>query len=394
MDKIEEVLTRGVDSVLPEKSALTKLMAGKKIRVYLGIDPTGPKLHLGHTIPLRKLQQFADLGHEAILLFGTGTVLAGDPSQRKEARKTITQDEIDENIKNWKTQAAKVVNLEKIQIKQNGDWLLKLSVPEIINIASKISAIQLFKREVFQKRMEAEETVWTHELLYPLFQGYDSVHMDVDAEIGGTDQTFNMLIGRELQKKMKNRDKFVVTTPLILGTDGQTMSKSSDNCIWLDDSAQNIYGKIMSMADNQVGEYWTNLTDMSDEKLKSLKPFDAKKQLAEEIVKIYHGQAAATSAQAEFESIIQQKNVPDFIQTFTPSSGATYSQILIDTGLRGSMSDAKRYISQGSVSASTNPENVPFEKITDPRGVPTQNQVIRAGNREFIRILVPEDKKK
>ena len=150
----------------------------------------------------------------------------------------------------------------------------------------------------------------------------------------------------------------------------------------------------MSMADNQVGEYWTNLTDMSDEKLKSLKPFDAKKQLAEEIVKIYHGQAAATSAQAEFESIIQQKNVPDFIQTFTPSSGATYSQILIDTGLRGSMSDAKRYISQGSVSASTNPENVPFEKITDPRGVPTQNQVIRAGNREFIRILVPEDKKK
>jgi tyrosyl-tRNA synthetase len=377
MDEIEEVLTRGVENVLPDKSGLAKLMAGKKIRVYLGIDPTGPKLHLGHTIPLRKLQQFADLGHQAILLFGTGTVLAGDPSQRKEARKAITQEEINENIKNWKIQAAKVVDLEKIQIKQNGDWLLKLTVPEVINIASKISAIQLFKREMFQKRMEAEETVWTHELLYPLLQGYDSVHLDTDAEIGGTDQTFNMLIGRELQKKMKNREKFVVTTPLILGTDGQIMSKSSDNCIWLDDSAQDMYGKIMSMSDNQIEEYWTNLTDMPQGKLKSAKPFDAKKQLACKIVKIYHGQKAAEEAEQEFESTFQKGT--GFTSQITFSRGATIADIALTGSLVESKSELKRLLAEGAI-------DLDNKTVTDINAQPKDGQILKLGKKRVIKL--------
>lgn len=377
MDKIEEVLTRGVENVLPGKSDLAKLMGGKKIRVYLGIDPTGPKLHLGHTIPLRKLQQFADLGHEAILVFGTGTVLAGDPSQRKEARKTITQEEINENIKNWKIQAAKVVDLEKIQIKQNGDWLLKLTVPEVINIASKISAIQLFKREMFQKRMEAEKTVWTQELLYPLFQGYDSVHMDVDAEIGGTDQTFNMLIGRELQKKIANREKFVVTTPLILGTDGQTMSKSSGNCIWLDDSPQDMYGKIMSMADNQIEEYWINLTDKPLEKLRNLKPFDAKKELAREIVKIYHSEKKAYTVQQNFENTVQKSQIPTDILDINVKEGIAISDF-VATQVE-SKSEAKRLIDQNAI-------EIDGRVVSDSKTLVKSGQIIKIGKKKFVRI--------
>ncbi|MCG2692026.1 tyrosine--tRNA ligase, partial [Microgenomates group bacterium] len=220
---IDEVLTRGVEQILPSKEGLKKLMQTKKIRLYLGIDPTAKGLHLGHTVPLRKLQQFADLGHEVILLFGTGTVLVGDPSGRDKGRKLITQKEIEENIKTWKKQVSPILNFKKIKLKQNGDWLLKLSLKELIQIASKISAIQLFKREMFQRRLKLGDTVWYHETLYPLLQGYDSVVMDVDLEIGGTDQTFNMLIGRELQQKINHKEKYVLAGKMIMGTDGQPM---------------------------------------------------------------------------------------------------------------------------------------------------------------------------
>src|SRR3990170_2013888 len=312
MDKVEEVLSRVVEEIFPNKASLEKLMCSKKIRVYLGVDPTGIKLHLGHSIPLRKLQEFASLGHKAILLFGTGTVLAGDPSQRGKTRLKITRKQIAENIKTWKEQAAKIIDFDKVQIKYNGDWLLKLTYTNIINIASNISSVQLFKRDMFRERIERRDTVWAHETLYPLFQGYDSVVMDVDLEIGGTDQTFNMLVGRELQKKMASRDKYVLATPLILGTNGKPMSKTSGNCIWLDDSPQDMFGKIMSITDTQIGEYWLNLTDIDPQELKSLKPLNTKKKLAFEIVKMYHGQQAAQKAQSEFESVYQKRELTEY----------------------------------------------------------------------------------
>ncbi|MBI4037879.1 tyrosine--tRNA ligase [Candidatus Curtissbacteria bacterium] len=390
MDLIDKALTRGVEQILPSREGLQKLIKSKNIRLYWGIDPTGTHLHLGHTIPMRKLQEFADLGHEAILLIGTGTVLVGDPSQRKIVRGKITKEEIDENIKTWKEQAKKVLNFDKIQIKYNGDWLLKLTYPKIAEIASNISSIQLIKRDMFQERIKGGGTVWHHETLYPLMQGYDSVVMDVDLEIGGTDQTFNMLIGRELQKKMNNREKFVLTTPLISGTDGNPMSKSSGNCVWLDDSPNDMFGKIMSISDSQIVEYWNNLTDFPEVKLNTLEPLDAKKELAREIVRIYHGQEASKKAQEIFESTIQQKKVPEFINTFTPMSGATYSQVLLESGLAESMAEAKRKIQQGSVSVSVDPNNIPFIKVTDPRGVPTQNEVVKIGNRNYIKIIVKD----
>src|SRR3989344_5261889 len=378
MTSIEEILTKRVAQILPSKEGLAKLITAKKIRVYLGVDPTGKKLHLGHTIPMRKLQEFAELRHEAILLFGTGTVLAGDPSQRQEARKKITQKEIDENIKSWKSQASKIIDFNKVEIKKNGDWLLKLTVPEIINIASNISAIQLFKREMFRERIKRGDTVWTHETLYPLFQGYDSVAMDVDLEIGGTDQMFNMLIGRELQKKMADREKFVLTTPLISGVDGQPMSKSSGNCIWLDDTTKDMFGKIMSMADTQIPEYWTNLTDLDLGKLKKLKSMDAKKQLAHEIVKIYHGETETQKAQSEFEKAFHKGKSPEDIPKI--KIGDNISIVDFISTQVGSKSEAKRLLDQGAI-------EVDSLSVKDAQSKLKNNSTVRIGKKKFVRIV-------
>jgi len=378
MKNSSKILEKNVAQILPDKDALTKLMDSKKIRVYLGVDPTGTKLHLGHTIPMRKLQEFADLGHEAILVFGTGTVLAGDPSQRQEARKKITQKEIDENIKSWKDQASKIIDFGKVEIRKNGDWLLKLTVPEIINIASHVSAIQLFKRDMFQERTKRGETVWTHETLYPLFQGYDSVAMDVDLEIGGTDQMFNMLIGRELQKKMAGREKYVLTTPLISGVDRQPMSKSSGNCIWLDDIPKDMFGKIMSMADTQIEEYWQMLTELSKEEMKKLKPIDAKKRLAAEIVKIFHSEAEAKTAREEFERVFQKGKSPEDIPKI--KVGDNISIVDFVSTQVGSKSEAKRLLDQGAI-------EVDSLSVKDAQSKLKNNSTVRIGKKKFVRIV-------
>ncbi len=359
-------------------------MQKKKIRVYLGVDPTGNKLHLGHTIPLRKLQGFADLGHEAILLVGTGTVLAGDPSQREQARVKITQDEIQNNIKTWREQTSKIINFDKVQIKYNGDWLLKLRYTDIINIAARISAIQLFKRDTFRERIKRGDTVWTHEALYPLFQGYDSVVMDVDLEIGGTDQTFNMLIGRELQKKINNREKYVLTTPLILGTDGKPMSKTSGNCIWLDDPPRDMFGKIMSMADSQIEEYVINLTDMELVKLKRLKLLDAKKKLAREVVKLFHSEEAAKRAQEEFERVFQKRQKPqDIKEVKVKKPKWKVPDFLVEYNLVESKSAAKRLFDQKAIEING---KVVKENEVEFKG----GETIRVGKKTFAKIILEQ----
>ena len=262
MDTTDEILTRRVEKVLPSKDGLKNLLEKKKIKLYQGFDPTGGRLHLGHSVGIRKLMDFANAGHEVIFLFGTGTVLAGDPSERETGRKLITQEEIDKNIQGWKDQVSPLVDWNKVKILYNGDWLTKLTLKEIINIASNISAVQLFKREMFTRRIEKGDTVWYHETMYPLLQGYDSVYMDVDLEIGGTDQEFNMLIGRELMQKMKSKEKYVLTTPMILGTDGNQMSKSSNNCIWLNDTPNDMFAKIMAIVDEQIIPYMNFVTNI------------------------------------------------------------------------------------------------------------------------------------
>ncbi len=381
--KIEKALTKGVVEILPSKKGLRDLMLKKKIRLYLGIDPTSEKLHLGHTITLRKLQEFTDLGHEAILVIGTGTVLAGDPSLRERARARITEKEIKNNIKTWKEQAKKLLDFSKVKIKYNGDWLLRLELKDIINIASHISAIKLFQREMFQRRLKKGSTVWTHETLYPLLQGYDSVAMDVDLEIGGTDQTFNMLIGRELQRKMRNREKFVMTTPLILGIDGRPMSKTTGNCVWLTDSAQQMYGKIMSIPDNLILDYFELLTDLSLETIKKLPPREAKARLAREIATIYHGKKAAILAGQEFSRVFKEKKLPSRIpEVSIKAKSLNILDLLTKTKLAPSKSEARRLVEQGGVKIDNE-----IQKDWRPEVKIKKGQVLQVGKRKFVKIV-------
>jgi len=372
MTKIDDLLSKRIDQILPNKKGLEKLITSKKIRVYLGVDPTGTQLHLGHSICLRKLQEFADLGHDAILLFGTGTVLAGDPSQRSEARRKITLAEIDNNVKTWKSQAQKIIDFDKVEIKYNGEWLLKLDLAQIINIASNLSATQLFKRDMFQERLKRGNIVWFHETLYPMLQGYDSVAMDVDLEIGGTDQTFNMLVGRELQKKMNGREKFVITTPLIPGTNGLPMSKSSGNCIWLNDSPQDMFGKILSMDDNQIDTYWKMLTNLPETKLITTKPLHAKKHLAKELVKMYFSAKEATQALNNFENTVQKGNAPRSVSIYVKGNIELLEAV---TTLTSSKSHAKRLLGDGAVEIDGN-------VVRDGKIKIIKGQVIKVGKKE------------
>lgn len=381
-DLVKSVLERRVEKIYPNRETLEKLLQHKRVRLYLGIDPTGSQLHLGHTLPLRKLQEFADLGHEAILLIGTGTVLVGDPSQRAEARKKITEDEIQKNIETWKQQAGKIIDFSKVQIKKNGDWLLKLTMKELIEIASNISAVQLFKREMFRERLQRGDTVWAHETLYPLLQGYDSVVLDVDLEIGGTDQTFNMLIGRELMQKMRGKEKCVLTVPMILGTDGKPMSKSSGNCVWLEDSPTEMYGKLMSIPDKLVDSYLDLVTDLPRPELdqaKQLDPLAKKNTLALRVVRMYHGNKEAQKAYQEFKEVFSKGGIPTDTPVWKISGQkVNLPELLTRRGAVKSRSEVRRLISQGAVNL--NGKKLSAEELILERGI------LKIGKRIFIQI--------
>jgi len=382
---VQEVLSRQVAEVLPNKKGLEALMKKRKVRVYLGVDPTGSKLHLGHTIPLRKLQQFADLGHEAILVVGTGTVLAGDPSQRDKARVKITPKEIKENIATWKKQVGKVVDLKKVKVKQNGDWLLKLRAADILEIGSHLSASQLFQRGMFQERIKRGGTVWVHEMLYPLLQGYDSVALKTDVEIGGTDQVFNMLVGRELRKKMQGEEKYVLTVPMILGLDGKTMSKSSKNTVNIADEPNDMYGKLMTLHDALVSEYFELATNLSSAEIAGLKkrlsPRDLKARLAKEIVSTYHGKTKAEKAEREFSRVFQEKKAPANIPTVRARGSLSLADILVKAKLASSKSEARRLVLQGGVRVDgvvQQQENAPVRA--------SSGTVVQVGKHRFVKI--------
>jgi len=379
--KTEELLSRGVEQNLPSKEALKKLMSRKKIRLYFGIEPTARNLHLGHTVSMRKLQKFAELGHEAILIIGTGTVLAGDPSLREVVRPKISKKEIQDNIKDWKAQLSKVIDLSRVKVRHNSDWLAKLSYQEVLEIASHISIVKLLQREMFDRRIKKGGTVWTHEALYPLFQGYDSVFLDTDLEVGGTDQTFNMLIGRELMQKIKGKEKFVMTLKMILGTDGQPMSKTRGNCIWLTDSPREMYGKIMSISDELIPSYTVSLTDLPLEE--KLLPLEAKKRLAKQIVSVYHGRKAALEAEKEFNQVFKERHLPSDVPVVKVAKKPVNILILlVKTKMAPSKTEAKRLIKQGGVRIDGTIKKDWRELVKVRKG-----QIIQVGKRKFIRVV-------
>lgn len=387
---MDNIFGRRVANVLPDKKGLESLMKERKIKLYQGFDPTGGRLHLGHSVGIRKLMDFANAGHEVIFLFGTGTVLAGggDPSERDTGRKMITQEEIDSNIKGWKAQVAPLVDWNKITIKQNGDWLSPLTLKEILEIAGHISAVQLFKRDMFQRRIEHGDSVTAAETFYPLLQGYDSVVMDVDLEIGGTDQEFNMLIGRELMKKMKGKEKFVLTTPMIMGTDGKEMHKSVGNCVWLDDSAEDMFGKLMALPDEHITTYMELVTDIPLERVQEveeglknekLHPMEAKKELALDVARQFHGEDKAQEAKSIWESTFQKGEVPTDIPTHKLNGEENVVDILVNSGTVSSKSEARRLIEQGGI-------ELDGTKVTDPTINLDASGTLRIGKHRFLKV--------
>ena len=324
LEEINKVLERGVEQILPKKETLAKLMSEKVITLYLGIDPTGFQLHLGHSVPLRKLQDFAELGHRVILLVGNGTVKIGDPTGRDQSRPMLSDEEINANFANWQRQASKILDFSLIEIRHNADWLDRLNYSDLLKLMAKATVQQLLERDMFQNRLKKNLPIYAHEIIYPLLQGYDSVVMDVDLEIGGKDQTFNMLMGRQLQNVYQQKEKWVLSTPLIEGTDGRKMGKSFNNYIALDDSPVNIYGKIMSISDDLIIKYFEVLTRVDMVQVQEMKqaldrgenPMLFKKELAKQITADLHDQEASLKASEHFQAIVQNKATPD-LEEFT-----------------------------------------------------------------------------
>ena len=392
---VEHVLTRGVAEILPGKESLEKLLSEKKIRVYLGIDPTGSLLTLGHSVVLRKLQQFAELGHEVILLIGNGTVKIGDPTGKDSTRPELTDEQIEENFKTWKEQASTVLDFSKITIKHNGDWLDKLTYSDMVKLMAKTTVQQLMERDMFQERLNASKPIHGHEIMYPLLQGYDSVAMDVDLEIGGTDQTFNMMMGRSLQKQYNDREKWVLTTPIINGTDGRKMSKSYGNFIALTENPTDMYGKLMSVADEQIIEYFQVLTDLDDGVILTMaraiesgeNPMQFKKQLAFMITEQYHNTAAAENAENHFKKTVQNKQIPANIPAISLSGATNVLDALNRCMPDESNSNLRRLVEQGAVeffyAETTQKPNDPFAALELEKDG-SSLETIRIGKRNYF----------
>lgn len=387
MDKIEELLTRGVANIIPGKELLRKeLESGKKLNIYLGIDPTSTKIHLGHAVPLRKLQSFVSLGHNVTFLIGDFTALIGDTSDKDTERPVLSAEEIEKNFQTYKSQAEKVVDFSKVKVVHNSDWLKKLSFEDIVKLTQHFSVGDFVGRELIRKRLSENKRVGLHEFLYPVMQGYDSYFLDTDIQLGGTDQTFNMQAGRTLQKDLRQKESFVMTGPLLEGTDGRKMSKSWGNGIWLDDTAEDIYAKVMAIKDELIVQYYTLATNVPMEVVneaeaalkKGEHPMHLKKELAFQITEELTNLEGAEAGKESFAKRVQGGEMPEEIETKTIDEGKTVLETLIETGLAGSKSDARRLIEQGGVSLDE-------KKITNGEDA-VKEGILKVGKRKFIKI--------
>ncbi len=386
MEKIREILTRGVVNIIPSRSKLEKLLlSGKKLNVYLGIDPTARRIHLGHAVPLRKIQAFADLGHNTTFLIGDFTALIGDTSDKESERPILTKEEIRQNFKTYKKQASKILDFSKVKVRYNSKWLAKLKLEDIIKLSRHFSLGDFIGRELIRERLNKGGKVRLDEVLYPILQGYDSLFLDTDIQIGSRDQIFNMQAGRTLLKNLKNKDSFVLVTDYLLGPDGKKMSKSLGNAIWLDDPPQEMFGKIMSLDDSLIIKYFELASNVSLERLEEEKrayqsgenPMFIKKRLAYEIVSEIYSQDKAKSALDFFEKTFQ-KRAPEYSLRI-PLRKDLASTIAPFT-TRKSLSEAKRLILQGGV-------DVNGKVVLDIRYRPSVGDRIKIGQKIFGRIV-------
>lgn len=397
---IDEVLSRAVVDVIVREDLRTQLKSGRKLRIKLGIDPTGPKLHIGRTVPLFKLRQFQQLGHQIVLIIGDFTAIVGDASDKDAQRVMLTREQIEENMRTYKEQIGRILDLDRVEFRYNSQWLAPLNFNDLIRLASKFTVAQMIQRENFSDRWDQGKPIGLHEILYPLMQGFDSVAIEADVEIGGTDQLFNLMAGRTLQESYGQKPQVVMTLNMIEGTDGRKMSTSWGNAIYILDEAKDQFGRIMSMADHVIPVYLESITTLPMEEVErieqglengSIHPKDAKKRLGWEIVRLYHGEEAANQAQVDFERQFEQRAMPTQIPE-VPLARALGEKanergevgildLLVNTGMAPSRKHAQRNVEQKGVRINDEPVEDREQMVR-----PAQGTIIKVG-RSYAKIV-------
>jgi tyrosyl-tRNA synthetase len=382
MDVIEQLLTRGVEEVIEREHLEKRLRAGEKLRIKHGADPTAPDLHLGHAVVLRKLREFQDLGHKIVFIIGDFTARVGDPSGRSATRPVLSEKEIKENAKTYFKQAGKILNLKKTEIHYNGEWFSKGGWKDVLEVAGKFTIQRILERDDFEKRIKSGTEITIKEILYPLMQAYDSVRIRADVEVGGTDQKFNMLAGRALQRRVGAGEQDVMTLPILVGLDGeQKMSKSLGNYIGITDGPDQMFGKTMSISDNLISN-WAELTTNVADKIKAIKnPRDAKMKLAYEIAKIYHGEKEAGKVQENFVKIFQKKEIPEEIEETKVKTGDKLADILVQKNIIPSKSEFRRLVKNKAI-------DVDGRAVGDIDYSLDKTIIVKIGKKKFIRIVV------
>ncbi len=393
-EKIQEFLTRGVVNIYPIKEFVeARLKEDKPVRMYLGIDPTGPTLHLGHMICVKKLAELQKLGHKAVLLVGDFTAMIGDPDKQT-ARKPLTKKEVQANMKRYKEQASTLLNFSganKAEIVYNSKWLGKMDFADVLELASHMTVQQMLERDMFDKRVKAGTPVYIHEFMYPLMQGYDSVAMEIDGEVGGNDQTFNMLTGRTLEKQLLDKEKFVISMKLLEDNTGKKMGKTEGNMVSLLDSPEEMFGKIMSWTDGLILPALELCTDVPLGEIEHIaenlsageNPRDTKAFLAREIIKLYHGEEAAREAQDAFERTFQKGEIPEDAPEEKAVHGETLAEVLVRAKIVASKSEWRRLVEEGAVM-----ELSIDQKVSDPAYVIEHAGIFKIGKRRFIKIIL------
>jgi tyrosyl-tRNA synthetase len=392
--EIEELLSRGVENIFPNKDFLkSKMLKGERLTMYLGVDPTGPTLHLGHVIPILKLSKFQKMGHQIIFLMGDFTAMIGDPTDKTATRKKLTKNEVLNNLKNYKKQASKFINFEgnnKAELKFNSSWHSKMTFEDVLELSSNFTVQQMLEREMFSVRMKEGKPINLSEFMYPLMQGYDSVAMNVDGEIGGNDQTWNMLAGRDLMKTLKNKEKFVLATKLLVDPTGKKMGKTENNMVSLDQSPEEMFGKVMSWGDEMIVPGLEIVTDVPLSDIESIKesltsgknPRDYKVFLARELVKLCFDEATAKKAEDGFENTFSKGGVPEDTIEVNVASGVLLSDILMLNQIVISKSEFRRLVSEGAITNTNTGERISNVESKVDTGV------YKIGKRRFIKIKV------
>lgn len=391
--EIENFLDRGVENIFPGRDWLMdKMQSGGRLTMYLGIDPTGPTLHIGHSVQLIKLAEWQRLGHKAILLIGDFTATIGDPTDKQAARVPQTRDQVLENAKKYKEQASIFLDFDgenKAELMFNSDWLGKMDFADVLVLASYATVGQMIKRDMFQKRIEEGKEIYLHEFLYPLMQGFDSVAMDTDGEVGGNDQTFNMLAGRDLLKKIKNKEKFVIADKLLADPSGKKMGKTEGNMITMIDSPDEIYGKVMSWTDGMIVPALEILTRIPMQEVKNIEkelenganPRDAKMKLAKILVSIYHDQKEADNAENKFIETFRQNKIPEDIKEVKIEKNTPLMDVLVESEIVASKSDFRRLVDEGAVS-------VDGDRISDANYQVQNSSVVKVGKKRFLKLVL------